>query len=283
MRGGAGNDELIGDFHEVGDLESEDRVVGGSGDDSLLGGDANDLLIAGVGNDTANGENGDDRLFGNAGTDLLLGGIGNDRLNAHTRADVQLAATDTVRGEDGDDLHPLRGRRAGRRQLRCRRGPCGRRPARRDRGRRRRQRQRLVRAADPGHGHPGARTGHALGAAIRERGGPPPARRASAYLSPPMRIGVLTGGGDCPGLNAVIRAIVRKGIDVHGHEFFGFTYGWAGVLDGRGHRARLRDDARHPAPRRHDPRHVADEPVQGGRARRRRRPGGHGEAPASTC
>ena len=46
------------------------------------------------------------------------------------------------------------------------------------------------------------------------------------------RIGVLTGGGDCPGLNAVIRAIVRKGVDVHGHELVGFRYGWAGVLAG---------------------------------------------------
>jgi phosphofructokinase-like protein len=45
-----------------------------------------------------------------------------------------------------------------------------------------------------------------------------------------MRIGVLTGGGDCPGLNAVIRAIVRKGINAHEHEFVGFRYGWAGVL-----------------------------------------------------
>jgi ATP-dependent phosphofructokinase / diphosphate-dependent phosphofructokinase len=44
------------------------------------------------------------------------------------------------------------------------------------------------------------------------------------------RIGVLTGGGDCPGLNAVIRAIVRKGIDVYGHELVGFRYGWSGVL-----------------------------------------------------
>ena len=49
-----------------------------------------------------------------------------------------------------------------------------------------------------------------------------------------MRIGILTGGGDCPGLNAVIRAIVRKGVNVHGHEFFGFTNGWAGVLAGDG-------------------------------------------------
>ena len=46
-----------------------------------------------------------------------------------------------------------------------------------------------------------------------------------------MRIGVLTGGGDCPGLNAVIRAICRKGINAHGHEFVGFRYGWAGVLN----------------------------------------------------
>ena len=45
------------------------------------------------------------------------------------------------------------------------------------------------------------------------------------------RIGLLTGGGDCPGLNAVIRAVVRKGINTYGHEFVGFRYGWAGVLD----------------------------------------------------
>src|SRR3954468_23370464 len=47
-------------------------------------------------------------------------------------------------------------------------------------------------------------------------------------------IGLLTGGVDCPGLNAVIRAVVRKGINVHGHELFGFTYGWAGVLNNEG-------------------------------------------------
>src|SRR6202161_4675225 len=46
-----------------------------------------------------------------------------------------------------------------------------------------------------------------------------------------MRIGILTGGGDCPGLNAVIRASVRKGIDGHGDEFIGFRDGWRGVLD----------------------------------------------------
>ncbi len=46
-----------------------------------------------------------------------------------------------------------------------------------------------------------------------------------------MRIGVLTGGGDCPGLNAVIRAVVRKGVGVYGHEFVGFRDGWKGPLD----------------------------------------------------
>jgi 6-phosphofructokinase 1 len=46
-----------------------------------------------------------------------------------------------------------------------------------------------------------------------------------------MRIGVLTGGGDCPGLNAVIRAIVRKGIGIYGHEFVGFRDGWKGPLE----------------------------------------------------
>jgi 6-phosphofructokinase 1 len=46
-----------------------------------------------------------------------------------------------------------------------------------------------------------------------------------------MRIGVLTGGGDCPGLNAVIRAIVRKGIDQHGHSILGFRDGWRGPLE----------------------------------------------------
>jgi 6-phosphofructokinase 1 len=47
-----------------------------------------------------------------------------------------------------------------------------------------------------------------------------------------MRIGVLTGGGDCPGLNAVIRAIVRKGVTVYGHSIVGFRHGWRGVEEG---------------------------------------------------
>ncbi|HCT81847.1 MAG TPA: 6-phosphofructokinase [Micromonosporaceae bacterium] len=48
-----------------------------------------------------------------------------------------------------------------------------------------------------------------------------------------MRIGVLTGGGDCPGLNAVIRAVVRKGVGTYGHEFVGFRDGWKGPLEGK--------------------------------------------------
>src|SRR5579884_944983 len=47
-----------------------------------------------------------------------------------------------------------------------------------------------------------------------------------------MRVGVLTGGGDCPGLNAVIRAVVRKGISEYGYEFVGFRDGWRGPING---------------------------------------------------
>ena len=47
------------------------------------------------------------------------------------------------------------------------------------------------------------------------------------------RIGILTGGGDCPGLNAVIRAVVRKGVNVYGHAIVGYRDGWRGVLENR--------------------------------------------------
>jgi ATP-dependent phosphofructokinase / diphosphate-dependent phosphofructokinase len=46
-----------------------------------------------------------------------------------------------------------------------------------------------------------------------------------------MRIGMLTGGGDCPGLNAVIRAVVRKAVDYYDDEAIGFRDGWRGVLE----------------------------------------------------
>ncbi len=46
-----------------------------------------------------------------------------------------------------------------------------------------------------------------------------------------MRVGLLTGGGDCPGLNAVIRGVVRRGLALGENSFVGFRYGWAGVLE----------------------------------------------------
>ncbi|MFD9322570.1 6-phosphofructokinase [Streptomyces sp. NPDC060053] len=55
-----------------------------------------------------------------------------------------------------------------------------------------------------------------------------------------MRVGVLTGGGDCPGLNAVIRAVVRKGVQEYDHEFVGFRDGWRGPLEGRSIRLDIR-------------------------------------------
>ncbi len=47
-----------------------------------------------------------------------------------------------------------------------------------------------------------------------------------------MRIAMLTGGGDCPGLNAVMRAIVRKAERTYDDEVIGFLDGWKGVIDG---------------------------------------------------
>ena len=47
-----------------------------------------------------------------------------------------------------------------------------------------------------------------------------------------MRIGLLTGGGDCPGLNAAIRAVVKHGTLNRGHTVVGFRNGWRGVVDG---------------------------------------------------
>ena len=48
-----------------------------------------------------------------------------------------------------------------------------------------------------------------------------------------MRVGVLTGGGDCPGLNAVLRAIVRKGERAYGDDIVGFQDAWDGVMERR--------------------------------------------------
>ena len=74
------------------------------------------------------------------------------------------------------------------------------------------------------------------------------------------RIGVSTGGGDAPGLNAVIRAVVLAARN-EGWEVVGIRDGYNGLFlpeqypDGGADRAHPRDGARHHAPRRHDPRH----------------------------
>ena len=44
-------------------------------------------------------------------------------------------------------------------------------------------------------------------------------------------VGILTGGGDCPGLNAVIRAAVRRGITTHGYRLTGILKGWKGMME----------------------------------------------------
>jgi ATP-dependent phosphofructokinase / diphosphate-dependent phosphofructokinase len=64
------------------------------------------------------------------------------------------------------------------------------------------------------------------------------AQRSQALLGPGnggvvARIGILTGGGDCPGLNAVIRAVVRKGVNNYGHTIVGYRDGWRGILENR--------------------------------------------------
>ncbi len=48
-----------------------------------------------------------------------------------------------------------------------------------------------------------------------------------------MRVGILTGGGDCPGLNAVIRAVTRKGIVTYNYEILGIKNGWLGLIEGK--------------------------------------------------
>jgi 6-phosphofructokinase len=62
---------------------------------------------------------------------------------------------------------------------------------------------------------------------FRRRVGVEPRYRAD------MRLGVMTGGGDCPGLNAVLRAVVRRAVRDHDDEVVGFLDGWNGVVEGR--------------------------------------------------
>ncbi len=73
-----------------------------------------------------------------------------------------------------------------------------------------------------GHGRPGVH--RLVGAPGRSAG-----RRHGRMVD--MKVGILTSGGDCPGLNAVIRASVLKGLQVYGTEFVGFRDGWRGVIE----------------------------------------------------
>ena len=82
-----------------------------------------------------------------------------------------------------------------------------------------------------------------------------------------MRVGVLTGGGDCPGLNAVIRAVVRKGVKDPRLRVRRLPRRLEGSARGPDHGARRPAVPRHPAARRHHPRLLAHQPVQDRRRR----------------
>ena len=101
-------------------------------------------------------------------------------------------------------------------------------------------------------------------------------------MTDPKRIAILTGGGDVPGLNAVIKSVVYRATEA-GYDVLGIRRGWEGLThvqpelpDGGGERlpAAARPDQHpdHRPDRRHDPPHLADQPAQDAR-RRRCRPG----------
>lgn len=95
--------------------------------------------------------------------------------------------------------------------------------------------ERAVRTRRPSSGHCGPNGGgwkqaiHVPGSGLDRREGRDCAGRPADGRKP-MRVGVLTGGGDCPGLNAVIRSVVRKGVDEYAFDFVGLRDGWLGLL-----------------------------------------------------
>ena len=80
-----------------------------------------------------------------------------------------------------------------------------------------------------------------------------------------MKIGILTGGGDCPGLNAVIRAVVRKGVFHYHDEFVGFMEGWRGLINDTSMALDLGSGERHSAARGDDSADLADESIEASR------------------
>src|SRR3954452_1188716 len=137
--------------------------------------------------------------------------------------DALVAAARRAGGSVG--VPPRRARRRGAEPVRR----AGRR-ARRPRPHRDRDRPRARRRGRPGRHRPASVGGRGPHHVVSNLRAALEARGAHGRM-PRMRIGVLTGGGDCPGLNAVIRGVVRAGVNRHGHEIVGFRYGWAGVLE----------------------------------------------------
>ena len=108
------------------------------------------------------------------------------------------------------------------------------------------------------------------GPAARRRGSGP---RAEPELAGPRRIGILTGGGDVPGLNSVIKSVVYRATEL-GYEVVGIRRGWEGLTHqrrGAGARSRVRPDPRPQQhaddrpDRRHDAPQLAHEPAQDAR------------------
>ena len=92
------------------------------------------------------------------------------------------------------------------------------------------------------------------------------------------RVGLLTGGGDCPGLNAVIRGVVRRGLRRRRAQLARLPPRLGGRAARRRRRAGRAEHRRHPAPRRHDPRHLAHQPLRR-RSRRHGRRQAHARGP----
>ena len=82
-------------------------------------------------------------------------------------------------------------------------------------------------------------------------------------------VAVLVGGGDCPGLNAVIRAVARRYFE-HGWDVVGIREGWHGLVDGITQSLGPQEISGNPAAWRHDPRNDAHEPVPDSRTAYRR-------------
>src|SRR5215218_441520 len=81
--GGPGDDTMIGDNNDTGDLTSFDRMFGAAGNDTMRGGDSADRMSGGSGNDRIFGENGRDRMSGGSGDDAQDGGPGDDTIFAN--------------------------------------------------------------------------------------------------------------------------------------------------------------------------------------------------------